>query len=56
MIFTFLRINSSRRILLYALDKEKAFAELRFRYGAENASEYSLVAYTPVEKFSLTIK
>ena len=56
MIFTFLRINSSQRILLYALDKEKAFAELHFRYGAENASEYSLVAYTPVEKFSLTIK
>lgn len=55
MIFTFIRINSSQRLLLYALDKEKAFAELRFRYGVENASEYSLVAYVPVKKFSLAI-
>lgn len=55
MIFTFQQINSVKRVLLYALDKEKAFAEMRWRYGAETASEYSLIAFTEVEKFYLTL-
>lgn len=55
MIFTFQQINSTRRVLLYALNKDDAFAEMLLRYGIEEGSQYSLVAYVEVEKFSLTL-
>lgn len=55
MIFTFQQINSTKRILLYALDKEKAFAEMRWRYGAETDSEYSLIAFVEAKNFNLTL-
>lgn len=55
MIFTFQQMNSTKRVLLYALNKEKAFAEMRFRYGAETASNYSLIAFVEAENFSLTL-
>mgnify|MGYP001234656900 CR=1 FL=1 len=55
MIYTFQKINSGVRVLLYALNKDDAFAEMRLRYGAETASEYSLIAYTEAEKFSLVL-
>ena len=55
MIFTFQKINSIKRVLLYAVNKDNAFAEMILRYGAEEGSQYSLIAYVEVEKFSLTL-
>ena len=55
MIYTFQKINSTERVLLYALNKDDAFAEMLLRYGAEKGSQYSLIAYIEVEKFSLVL-
>lgn len=55
MIFTFQQINSTKRVLLYALDKEEAFSEMIRRYGTETASEYSLIAFMEAKNFNLTL-
>jgi len=50
MIFTFQEINSIRKYLLYADDKEEAFKEMNKRFGSNH--NYSMVAYCEVKDFS----
>jgi hypothetical protein len=39
---------------MFAENKEKAFSEMSQRFG-DSATQYSLIAYVPVEKFALFI-
>lgn len=52
MIFTFQLQNSNKRYLMFAVDKEEAFRELKSRLG-KYADDWSLIAYCPAEKFNL---
>lgn len=54
MIFTFQEHNSVKRYLMFAENKKQAFKEIQERMGP-NAKYFSLVAYTPVEKFAMFI-
>lgn len=54
MIFTFLEINKSKKVIFFAKDKEEAFIEMKVRYGKE-AINYSLISYVDVKDFNLIL-
>jgi len=54
MIYTFKEVNSNKKVLFYANDKEAALTEMRVRYGKE-AENYSVIAFVDVEYFNLIL-
>ena len=52
MIFTFQKINSIKRYMFFAENKNQAFTTIKENLG-EDADNWSLIAYTPVEQFAI---
>ena len=53
MIYTFQKINSTKRYFMYAKNKESAFTEMNVRFGSGH--EFSLIAYCEAEYFALFV-